>query len=758
MRVSVWDDDSELLAQRIDLLMRNGQSGLILVFLVLALFLNLRLAFWVGLGIPISFAGAFLLFPGLEISVNMISLFALIVTLGLVVDDAIVVGENIHDKREAGMPPLRAAIEGAREMAVPVTFAILTTFAAFAPLLFVPGISGKIFGIIPMVVIAVLAFSLVEGFFILPAHLGHESTLPDPVQRLIDTLERPRVAITGWLDRIIKGPYKRLLGHTLRWRYAAIGLGVGVLIVSGGVRAAGLLPFSFLPKTEGDIVKVNVRLPYGAPLAQTEDIARKLEAALDQALDDVDGHDARKGLLTLVGQGPAQMGPSAGARATGSHLLSIEMDFLSSEYRNFTTTELAARWEEHTPPLPGVESISYVINVGPSAGAAVDVQLAHSDTAVLAAASEEMTELLRDYPDLASIENGYAAGKPQFEYALTDAGRTLGLTSQDIARQLRGAFYGSEAIREQRGRNEIKVMARYPADRRQSLYDLETMQVRTPAGGFAPLSEVAEVRRTQAATSIKRDSGRRVVDVTAELAPGVRSAEKVLADLSAHVLPELASRYPGLSTRFAGEQENQNEALSSLGRNFLLALIAMYALLAIPFKSYIQPIIIMSAIPFGFVGAIWGHVVMGYELSVISMMGIVALAGVVVNDSLVLIDAANNFRRDGLTIPEAIMAAGVRRFRPILLTSLTTFFGLMPMIFETSVQARFLIPMAISLGFGVLFATLIVLLLVPALYLIVEDVTTSLRWVYSDEDAFRTRAPVPDTPSDPPAPGLSANA
>lgn len=746
--VTIWDDDSELLRDRIDLLVRNGRTGLILVFLVLALFLNLRLAFWVGLGIPISFAGAFLLFPGLDISINMISLFALIITLGLVVDDAIVVGENIHEKTERGLAPLEAAITGAREMAVPVTFAILTTMAAFSPLLFVPGISGKIFGIIPMIVIAVLLFSLVEGFFILPAHLSHAATPPPWIQRIVRVVETPRRYTTAALAWFIHDPYQRLLHLTLRWRYAAVGLGVAILIVSLGLRLAGLVPFSFLPQTEGDIVKANARLPYGAPVEQTKQVASQLEAALGRAMDDLSAHGASLGVLVLVGQGPkAAMGPGAGTRVTGGHLVSVEADFVSSERRSFRTSDLGRMWETYTPPLPGVESLNFVTNVGPAAGAAVDVQLSHTDTEVLALASEEVSEVLRGFGDLTNLNNSYAAGKPQLDFQLTDAGRTLGLTSLEIGRQLRGSFFGAEALREQRGRNEVRVMVRLPKEERRSLYDLDRLQVRTPAGGFTPLSDVAAVTRTRAATTIEREDGRRITNVSADLAPGARSPERVLAELQDRHLPELLQRHPGLTARFAGEQEAQNEALDSLFQNFLLALLAIYALLAIPFRSYVQPAIIMSAIPFGFVGALWGHLAMGFELSVISLMGVVALSGVVVNDSLVLIDAANRLRvQENQTIPEAIIGAGMRRFRPILLTSLTTFFGLMPMIFEPSVQARFLIPMAISLGFGVLFATVIILLLVPALYVIVEDIKTTAAWLFVDPEAFARRAPLPDPP------------
>ena len=358
---------------------------------------------------------------------------------------------------------------------------------------------------------------------------------------------------------------------------------------------------------------------------------------------------------------------------------------------------------------------------GPGAGAAVDLQLSHADTTVLAAASADLAETLREYSELADIENSYAAGKPQLDLALTPAGRTLGLSSSDIARQLRGAFYGSEALREQRGRNEMKVMVRLPEEQRGSESDLENLMIRTPGGAFAPLREVAEVTRNRAPTEIVREDGRRTVNVKAELAPGVKSNQEVLKSVTTTDVPALQARYPGLAVEMVGQQRSQAESFASLGQNYIVALFLIYALLAIPFRSYTQPFIIMSAIPFGFVGAVCGHLVMGFELSIISIMGIIALSGVVVNDSLVLIDAANRARTEGHSAWAAIIHAGTRRFRPILLTSLTTFFGLMPMIFETSMQARFLIPMAISLGFGVLFATVIALLIVPALYLIVED-------------------------------------
>lgn len=762
---TIWDDDSELLRGRIDLLLRNAQSGLLLVALVLAAFLDNRLALWVGFGIPVSFAGAFFLMPILGVSINMISLFALIITLGIVVDDAIVVGENIYDKTEAGMDPMAAAIEGTQEMVVPVTFAVLTTFAAFAPMLAVPGVTGKIFGIIPLVVISVLAFSLLESFFALPAHLGHvgglfddlldkllyllfglmtglalymmadstatanELTVRMAVGSVIGVLlfaavVWSRASIARGLRWFIESVYAPVLQVAITYRYATAAFAVVLFLVAQTVVATGLLPFSFLPKIEADIVRVSARLPYGVTVERTDAVRNELERALNEAIAEVDGATGVRGVLALVGQGAQSGGgPGGGSRPVGSHLVTVEVDLVPMAERDFTTAQLSAAWQKRVPPLPGVEALTFSSDIGASGGAAVDVQLSHPDTQVLAAASEDLARVLRGYTDLKNVENGYAAGKAQLDFELLPNARTLGLTAADVARQLRASFYGAEAIREQRGRNELKVMVRLPQDQRVSEYDLEQLDVRTPAGGFVPLSSVASFERGRSATSIKREAGQRVVDVVAELAPGAKSSREVLESLEKTELPTLKAKYPGLQSRFAGEAESRNESLSELGKNYVFALFAMFALLAVPFRSYVQPFIIMAAIPLGFVGAVAGHVFMGFELSIISVMGIIALSGVVVNDSLVLIDAANTFRAEGLDAVAAVTQAGKRRFRPILLTSLTTFFGLLPMIFEPSVQARFLIPMAISLGYGVLFGTVIALLIVPALYLMVEDVS-----------------------------------
>jgi len=750
VQLAIWNDDSELLRGRIDLLVENAALGLVLVLVVLALFLNLRLAFWVALGIPISFLGTFLLMGPFGLTINMVSLFALIIVLGMVVDDAIIVGEAGFHRFSEGKSRLEAAIEGGKEMAVPVSFAILTTIAAFFPLLVIPGIFGKIFRIIPLMVIGVLIFSLIESFFILPAHIAH---IDDGKRRApIYTPRGMRQAVWAAMDAVfdpiqsrvgaglqwfIARVYRPTVETVIAWRYAALGLGFTSLFFAVGLVGSGTVPFSFFPQLEGDLVSATVRFPYGTDVSRAEAAGAKLEAAAVATIEEFGGDVNLRGRFLRVGNGPAQRGPGPGGAESGSHIVSMEINFVPAEQRDFTSEAFKNAWKERTPELLGTDSVVFTSAVGPSAGAAVALQLAHRDNQVLEQASQEVSRSLGDYADLTNIENGFSSGKQQLDFKLKeDAATALGLTTQMVASQIRAAFYGAEALREQRGRNEIKVMVRLPEDQRRSEYDLEALEVRTPGGGFVPLSQVAYFVRNRAPTSIDREDGRRVVQVSADLAPGIRSPQEVLAAVNDELIPRMEEEYPGLDVGLVGEQREQGEVFSSLGPNFILALFLIFALLAVPLKSYIQPVVIMSAIPFGFVGAIVGHLVMGYEISFVSALGIIALAGVVVNDSLVLVDTSNKYRREDASAWDAIVEAGARRFRPILLTSLTTFFGLLPMIFEQSVQAKFLIPMAISLGFGVLFATFVILLLVPAIYMIVEDV----RVLFGAEDV-RHRPP-----------------
>ncbi len=727
VEVSVWQDDSEALRDRIGLLAKNAGMGLLLVLVILALFLDLRLAFWVALGIPISFLGAFVVLGGTDLSINMITLFAFIVTLGMVVDDAIVVGERTYSYRSEGHPPMEAAILAAKEMATPITFAILTTVAAFMPMFFVPGTMGKVFKMIPAVVIAVLVISLVESFLILPAHLAHikttDSKLRLPRRGLLGVFEGLQALVARGLAAFIERIYRPVAKAVMRARYLALAVSAVVLSLTLGFVASGGVPFNFFPQIEGDVVTVEVRLPFGVALERTEAVGEVLEEALGETIAQFDASAMVRGVYTRVGQGKPGGGPGAGPADVGSHLIAFEVALVPSGQREFGAEEFLASWREHTGELQDIESITYSASSGPGAGAAVAIQFLGVDPDSLAAASGEMSAALAGYDELVNIKNGYVTGKPQIDFSLSSEARGLGFSSQQVASQLRAAFFGAEAVREQRGRNELKIMTRLPPEERRSEHDLEALMIRSSSGDFVPLGRLVELERGVAPTSIDREDGRRKVVVSAELAPGVQSSRAVLEALEAGVLEELGTRYPDIEVEMVGEQREQQETFQALGQGYILALFLIYGLLAVPFRSYIQPVIIMCVIPFGFVGAIAGHVLMGFGLSIMSMFGLIALSGVVVNDSLVLIDATNKARAADpeLSAFDAVLRGGTQRFRPILLTSLTTFFGLVPMLAETSAQARFLIPMAISLAFGILAATVVVLLLVPALYMIVED-------------------------------------
>lgn len=724
VQIAQWQDMSDVYAQRIDLLMRNAQMGLILVVLCLSLFLEIRVAFWVAWGIPTSFLGALFLMPLFGVSVNMISLFAFIVVLGMVVDDAIVVGENIFERAQRGETYLQAAVGGTKEVGVPVIFSVLTTVAAFTPMFFVPGFMGKFMSVIPVIVITVLVFSLVESLFILPAHLGH---LKRPEGGIYGAIFRFQQKFVRGLDRFVATVYAPIARLTLNFRYVTLAVGFAALVLTLSYVAAGLIGFRFMPGIEGDVVTAAIELPYGASVEQTRRVQERLVKSAQELIKEHGGDGVVRGLFAQVGSRGPIMGPVGGNAGSGGHVANVRVFFVPSDKRTFQTAEFAAKWRQAVGPVPEAKTINFSANMGPSAGKPVDVELSHTEEAVLEAAANEVATTLQAYGGVYDVENGVAMGKPQLDLRLTPEARALGLTANDIARQVRGAFFGAEALRQQEGRDEVRIIARLPVEERQSEHDISELTIRTPQGGEIPLHEAAEIDRGRSWPSIQRSDGKRIIHVTAELREGETTPGMVNTKLRSEVLSKLEDKYPGLSWGMGGENREQSESLGSLRTGALMALLAIYALLAIPFRSYVQPLIVMTAIPFGLVGAIIGHVLLGFELSMISMMGMVALSGVVVNDSLVLIDATNEFHRRGMGHFEAVIAAGIRRFRPILLTSVTTFFGLMPMILEPSVQARFLIPMAISLGFGVMFATGITLILVPALYLAVEDLRALIR-------------------------------
>ncbi len=726
--LTTWQDDSKILKDRLGLLVRNGRSGFILVFLSLALFLKLRLAWWVTVGMVISFFGAFWTIPQFDVSINLLSLFAFILVLGIVVDDAIVVGENIYTHIERGESGLKAAIKGAQEVGVPVTFAVLTTVAAFTPLLSVPGNMGKFLWVIPVIVISTLLFSLVEGLFILPAHLSHI----DPSQE-----KEPNSSIKKWwrdfqdkfasgMKNFIKNYYRPLLEHALRWRYLSLSIGIATFIFTVSLAITGWVKFVFFPNVDADNVVAMLKMPQGTTVEATTAALQRLEKSAEQLKKEYNGDDegAIQHIMTTVGEQPfrQRQGPIAVTAATASsNIGEVNLQLFPSEVRGVPSPELARRWRELTGIIPDAEELTLSSSLF-SAGEAINFQLASADYNELQAASGELKDRIAQYPGVFDIADSFSDGKKEIKLKIKPEAEALGLTLSDLARQVRQAFYGEEAQRIQRGRDDIRVMVRYPEGQRKSLGDLENMRVRLPGGGEIPFSAAAEVTEGQGFSVINRTDRKRTINVTADVDISKANPNEIVADITDSVLPELLAKYPGINYTLEGEQAEQQETLGGLARGFVFALLLIYILLAIPFRSYLQPFIVMSAIPFGLVGAIWGHVLMGMDLTILSGFGLVALTGVVVNDSLVMVDFINRERAAGNPLLIAIRDAGAARFRPIILTSLTTFAGLTPLLLERSLQAQFLIPMAISLAFGVLFATFITLILVPTIYHIFEDI------------------------------------
>ena len=721
--IATWGDRSEIFKGRMDLLLRNAILGLILVVIILGLFLEIRLAFWVMLGIPISFLGAMLFMPAFDMSINMISMFAFILALGIVVDDAIIVGENIFEHRQQGKPYAQASIDGALEVFTPVFFSVLTTIVAFLPLLFVTGMMGKFIKVIPVVVISVLIMSLVESLFILPSHLSKGRPRKSKF-RLMKAIERVRLGFGSRLDRIIKGPYRRFLDTCLTYRYTTVAVGIAVMLLTVGLVRGGVIKFQFMPSVDADVVVASIKMPPGTNAEVTTGVQELILQKAYEVVEDYDkdrpeGDSILRNIYSVMGSINNDRPMESGAGAS-SHLAEIAMFLTESQQRGVSSAEIGNRWRQAVGEVPGADNISFASSLM-HMGAQIDIRMAHKDFSILEKASDRIKEALKEYPGVGDIADSYNKGKRELKLTLKPEARTLGITEDELGRQIRNAFFGSEALRIQRGRNEVRVIVRYPKEERKHLWDLESMLIRTPTGGEIALSQAAEITVGQGFSSINRTDRKRVVNVTASVDRKSANAEEILADIKLNLLPGLAADYPGLSFDMEGEAKERGSSMGSMSKGFIFAILSIFAILAIPFRSYSSPIIIMAAIPFGLVGAVLGHLIMGFDLSILSVFGVVALTGVVVNDSLLLIDKVNRNRIEGKNIHDAVVFAGMRRFRPILLTSLTTFFGLMPMMLETSVQAQFLIPMAISLAFGIIFATNITLLLIPSLYMILED-------------------------------------
>lgn len=714
LEMQYWRDRSEPIKARLATLSKSAWQGALLVILMLALFLRPAVAFWVCLGIPMCFLGAFLFMPMFGVSINLMSLFAFILVLGIVVDDAIVTGENVYSHLQRGVDPLDAAINGTREVAIPVTFGILTTAAAFLPLAFQSG-RGSWYASITFVIVPVLLFSLVESKLILPAHLKHVR----PQSKKISKFSQVQQKVANSLEVLIERVYQPALAHAMRWRYATLMAMVACFIVIIGTLASGHSKFIFFPRVQSEVAAANVVMPAGTAFDTTDAIVQAMtehaQSLRELYRDPETGESVIRNIYSISG----------GRNSTTGR---VRVETVPPEKRTLdvSTQEIVNEWRRRVGRVPGAEQLNYRAEIGGWGGSPVDIELKGQDTASLTELEERLKLQLIEYAGVFDIEDSMSDGKEELQLELKDEARLLGLNLNTVASQVRQAVFGLEVQRVQRGREEVRVMLRYPLQARQSIETLEQMMIRVGPNQEVPLWQVADVYPGLSPNAILRVDRQRTLTVTADF-------DKQNGDLSlvqeeiGEWLSEQVAGYPGVSFELAGEARDQRESTQGLviGGGALLLLI--YILLAIPFKSYSQPIIVMSIIPFGMVGAVAGHWIMGLNLSLLSFMGMLALAGVVVNDSLVLVDYVNQRRKLGESVKSAVYAAGGRRFRPVILTSLTTFAGLMPLLFEKSTQAQFLIPMAVSLGFGILFATLITLFIVPMNYLILEDVKSYFR-------------------------------
>ena len=722
--ITTWNDDSQTYSERGDILVRNGLFGLLLVFISLALFLEIRLALWVVVGLVTSGIGALAVMLVLDLAINTISLFAFLLAIGIIVDDAIVVAEHIHYERMRGVPGVVAAIRGSRRIKNALTFAVLTSVAAFTPLLFIPGGIGEVWTALPVIIIGMLLISLTESLFILPRHLSHLHG-PDwvPANMMDRFFSRTRDSVDQWLNRFLDGPLDRALRFATNHPAVMVAGTIGLFVVSLSLVPAGIVPTTFADVVEGDFVTATLEMPDGTPAERTYEVAMELERTGRQVLErlDQDRPDDAPSLLSgvtvTVGQRPRVEGGGLDPTPTmnpQANIATIEFKLLSAQQRDMSTIAVMQAWREEVGILPYVRGIAFsgeVIDLG----SPVEAVLSHPDPARLVQIADSVVDGLRALTGVFDVQSDHAPGVGEIQLKLRPEAQTLDLTVEAMARQVRAAFFGVEALRLQRDREEVRVYARLPSDEREAITDVEGYLIRTPSGGQVPISQAASMSMGTSPPLIRRQDGQRVVTVTADVDETVISGGTATNILEETILSQLATANPELTYFFGGEQQQQLESLDALYRGFVLAMLVIFALLAIPLKSYLKPFIVMAIIPFGLIGVVLGHLVLGLAISAASFMGFFGLSGVVVNDSLVMIDFIDQRLRDGADPKTAIIDGAKGRFRPIMLTSVTTFLCFTPLILEQAIQAQFLVPFAASLGVGVMITTAILILLVPAL-------------------------------------------
>jgi len=727
VEVRVHSDLARFIEGRLDLLTRNAMWGLSFVFLSLLFFLNVRVAFWVMMGLVLSVCGALVLMSMLGVTLNLLTMFGLIIVLGLIVDDAIVVGENIYARVEAGEPPVEAAVNGSREVTWPVIIAVLTTIGAFIPLMFIEGRMGDFMGVLPVVVMCALGVSLIEAFSILPSHLAE--TLKS-ITRDHDMsggwaarMARPfRQAERHFVNNVLRKNYEIILRFAVKNRYVTLAIVTAVFMLSAGLVAGKRVPQVYLQKMDSETVMANLSMPVGTPADRTLEAMSVIEQACLDA-------EEVKTVWAVVGA-QYQAGSHGMDMTLRSHLAQVIVELVSVEERSRSSDELIAELREKTNAIPGVNSLRYQAMHGGPGGAEIELEITGTQMNHILAATETLKNALTKYEGISDLADDYDEGRPELQIELLDSARPLGLTTRSLATEIRGAFFGLEARTLQRGREDVDIRVRFPESRRKHVYELESMRVATPAGVTAPFCEVARLVDTRGAAGIRRVNQRRAVSVTADVEQreGVNS-ETIIASLRP-LISKIERDYPGLRIEFGGNKRESAKSFGSLKRDFPIALMLIYFMLAGLFRSYVQPMVALASVPFGMIGVILGHYIMGYPMTILSNIGAVALAGIVVNDALILVDFINKEIDAGKPVGEAIISAGLRRLRPIMLTSLTTILGLAPLLLETSFQAKFLIPMAISISFGLAFATVLTLLVVPANYMIVQDLKRALRWIW----------------------------
>ena len=722
--VTVWNDESRSYSERVDLLLKNGVLGLMLVFAALALFLEVRLALWVGVGLTTTFIGALAVMLALDVSLNTISLFVFVLALGIIVDDAIVVAEHIHHERQSGVPGLAAAIRGARRVSMPVTFAVLTSIAVFTPLFFIPGGIGVQWRPLPIIVIAMLVISLIEALLILPNHLSH---LPGPhaePSNAVDRLfARTREFVDRQLARFVAGPLDRGVGFAADQPAVVIAGAIAMLILSLSLIPAGIVKTTFADVIQGDFVTASLEMPEGTTADRTYKIAAELERTGHRVLERLsasrpdDAPPLLSGVTVTVGQRQRFEGGGVLAAPTlnpEGNIATVEFRLSSARDRDISTVAVADAWRDSVGAVPSARGLMFsgeVIDYG----SAVQVALSHPDPDRLLALGAEVVDGLRGVAGVHEVRSDHAEGVREIQLRLRPEARTLGLSFDDVATQMRAGLFGAEALRVQRGREEVKVLARLPADERDAITDVERFWISTPGELNVPLVHVADVSMGTAPPTISRRDGKRVLTVTAEVDPATISAADANAILTDSILAGIVARDPELTYTYGGEQMAQMESLGALYRGFALAMLMIFVLLAIPLRSYTKPFLVMAIIPFGLIGVILGHLVLNVPVSATTVMGVLGLSGVLVNDSLVMIDFIDQRLSEGASLRAAILEGAKGRFRPIMLTSVTTFLAFTPLILERAIEAQFLLPFAASLGVGILVTTVILMLVVPAL-------------------------------------------